>query len=298
MIKIKDGFQGQRLVVFPFYVIDEALKNPLTGELAVHSMGYFPNAQYHYIERKSGTGEYILIYCTKGRGWYTLGGKRFEVEEDQFFILPPSEEHSYGSDEKRPWHIYWAHFTGRRAEYVYNQLRGIHTIRLSNNSRLNDRKALFDEMLNVMERFTDTDSVCYVNMSFSRLMASFLFVDVFRKAKFPEGKSENISFLSRVMHFLNENIENRLTIHDMAEYAGYSDSQFYRLFYSQTNYAPKTYFMSLKVNRACTLLTDSCLKVNQIAMKLGFDDPYYFSRFFKKMTGMSPKDYREKNFHF
>ena len=53
---------------------------------------------------------------------------------------------------------------------------------------------------------------------------------------------------------MNENIENRLTIHDMASHIGYSESHFYRLFYEQTHYAPMTYFMHLKINHACYLI--------------------------------------------
>ena len=42
MAKIKHGFSGQRLIVYPFYVIEQALNNPLVADLVVHSMGYFP----------------------------------------------------------------------------------------------------------------------------------------------------------------------------------------------------------------------------------------------------------------
>ncbi|MBO4721034.1 MAG: AraC family transcriptional regulator [Prevotella sp.] len=292
MIKIKHGFTGQRLVVFPFYMIEEALQNSLTSELAIHSMGYFPNAEHHYIDRPSGTDEYILIYCIKGQGFYTLNGERQTVKANQFFILPPNVAHQYGASENHPWHIYWAHYKGSRADAVYEKLAGLQTITTSENSRMTDRKTLFDEMLNVMEGHTDSESICYVNMCFNQLLASFLYIDVYREAKFPSGKSENISFISRATHYMNENIENRLTIHDMASHMGYSESHFYRLFYEQTHYAPMTYFMHLKINHACYLISSTRLQINQIAMKLGFDDPYYFSRFFKKMTGKSPKEYR------
>ena len=56
MAKIKHGFSGQRLIVYPFYVIEQALNNPLVADLVVHSMGYFPKAESHYIDRASGCG--------------------------------------------------------------------------------------------------------------------------------------------------------------------------------------------------------------------------------------------------
>ena len=48
----------------------------------------------------------------------------------------------------------------------------------------------------------------------------------------------------------------------------------------------------LTIDRACQLLLHTNMKINQVALKLGFDDPYYFSRIFKKIVGTSPKDYR------
>ena len=47
------------------------------------------------------------------------------------------------------------------------------------------------------------------------------------------------------------------------------------------------------IERACQLLKSTNMKINQIALKLAFDDPYYFSRIFKKIVGVSPKAYRE-----
>ena len=125
MAKIKHGFSGQRLIVYPFYIIEQALNNPLVADLVVHSMGYFPKAENHYIDRASGCGEYLLIYCTKGEGWYVLDGKRYVVPENHFFILPAEKPHQYGSSEHDPWYIYWAHFKGKKAKYISDQLQGV-----------------------------------------------------------------------------------------------------------------------------------------------------------------------------
>lgn len=293
MIKIRHGFTGQRLVALPFYVIEEALQNPLSQGLAIHSMGYFPNAEHHFIDRPAGTDEYILIYCVKGEGWYVLDGERHTVKANQFFLLPPNRAHSYGASNRHPWFIYWFHFKGEKACETMQLLTGVKTIEISDRSRIADRTAMLDEMLNVMEGKIDMRRICYVNMMLANLLATFIFVDVYRDAKQPSNTTGcNISFISKATHFLNENVENRLTVKDMAAYMGYSESQFYRLFYEHTGYAPMSYFLHLKIDHACNLLANTSLHIYQIAMKMDFDDPYYFSKFFKKMTGKSPQQYR------
>ena len=292
MIRIRHGFTGQRLVALPFYVIEEALQNPLSRGLAIHSMGYFPNAEHHFIDRPAGTDEYILIYCVKGEGWYVLDGERHEVRANQFFLLPPNRAHSYGAHERRPWFIYWFHFKGEKACEIARHLTGVRTIEVSECSRIAHRTAMLDEMLNVMEGKGDARRICYVNMMLASLLASFVFVDVYRDARKPGAGDGNMSFVSKATHFLNENVENRLTVKDMAAYMGYSESQFYRRFYENTGYAPMSYFLHLKIDHASSLLANTSLHIYQIAMKMGFDDPYYFSKFFKKMTGRSPQQYR------
>ena len=294
MAKVKHGFAGQRQTVYPFYVIEEALEDPLVGDLVVHSLGYYPKAEHHYIDRPSGCGEYILIYCVKGEGWYVLDGKRHIVPENHFFILPAEQPHQYGASEYDPWYIYWAHFKGKKAQGIWEKLQGLHAIESDDKSRIGDRIAFFDELLNVSESGMDEATVNFVNLSFNHLIGTFLYINAYREAKYPQHQAENTFFISLATHFMNENIENRLTLKELASHFGYSESYMYRLFYKETHFAPMNYFLHMKIKRACQLLRNTNLKVNQISFKLGFEDPYYFSRIFKKIVGQSPKDYRNE----
>ncbi len=292
MVKIRHGFVGQRLVVYPIYVIEEALANPLSADLVVHSMGYFPRADGHYIERKNGCGEYILIYCVKGKGYYELKGEQYSVLENQFFVLPSDVPHRYWADCNEPWSIYWIHFKGKKAPPIYEQLRSINDIKISKQSRVSQRIEVFDELLNVMESETRESTVCYVNMAVNHLFATFLYVSEYQKAKYSTEKAVNTSFISLATHYMNENIEVQLTLGDMASNFGYSKSYFYRVFHRETGMSPVAYFQSIKVKRAAELLVNTNLRVNQVALKFGFEDPYYFSRLFKKVMGVAPSAYK------
>lgn len=293
MVRIKDGFVGQRLAVYPFFVIEQALSNPLTSDLVVHSMGYFPKAEGHYINRPNGCGEYILIYCVKGGGFFKLGGTQYAVAENQFFVLPAEEPHQYWAAEGNPWSIYWVHFKGSKAGAIFRQLNEVNKILLDDHSRMKDRTDFFDELLNVMEGDLKESSVAYVNMSINHLFATFLYIDEYRAAKYAVQKGNYTSFVSLATHYMNENLEKQLTLEDMAAHFGYSKSYFYRLFYKETGYAPISYFQNIKIKRAAELLVNTGLKVNQVALKMGFDDPYYFSRLFKKVMGIAPVLYKK-----
>lgn len=292
MARIRHGFTGQRLVVLPFYYVDKALNDPLTSDLVVHSMGFFPKAEDHYIDRPHGCGEFILIYCTSGEGWYVINNKKHIVTENSFFIIPQEQAHQYGSSEENPWSIYWVHFKGYKAQYISDKINEIVTINIENNSRIEDRISLFDELLNVLESTIDECSANYVNMSFHHLISSFLFIQAYNEAKFSQHKAANTFFISKATHYMYENIERKLTLRNIADYLKYSEAHIYRLFLKETKYTPINYFNHLKIERSCQLLRNTNMKINQIAFKMGFEDPYYFSRLFKKSVGMSPKVYR------
>ncbi|GHT67646.1 transcriptional regulator [Bacteroidia bacterium] len=296
MLKIRNGFVGQRLNVFPFYVVEEALNHPLTADLVVHSMGCFPKAEGHYVQREYGCNECILIYCTQGEGWYMLNDQLFTVPANHFFVLPMNVPHRYGSSDDNPWTIYWTHFKGKKAPFISEQLQGTISISLDKNSRIDDRITFFDELLNAFNLGITEEVVNYVNLGFNYLISSFLYINTFRDVKLRKGLlNQNVFFISLATHYMAENIEKKLTLKDLSSHFRYSESYFNRMFCKEVHLSPINYFLHLKIERAGQLLLHTNMKINQISLKLGFDDPYYFSRLFKKIKGVSPKAYRETN---
>lgn len=101
IIKRRDGFEGEKLISLPESVWRNAIKKkPALGHLYITHIGYFPKAAYHYRERRNGCTDNILIYCIRGKGWYMIGGKHYEIGVNQFFIIPATKEHiRYGADK-------------------------------------------------------------------------------------------------------------------------------------------------------------------------------------------------------
>jgi AraC-like DNA-binding protein len=79
----------------------------------------------------------------------------------------------------------------------------------------------------------------------------------------------------------------------MAAAAGLSIPHYSDLFRRATGYPPVEHFLRLKIQRACQLLDTTELRVNEVAAAVGSTDPFYFSRFFRKITGQSPRAYRQ-----
>ena len=83
-----------------------------------------------------------------------------------------------------------------------------------------------------------------------------------------------------------------LTLDEMATHSGLSLPCFTKLFRQRTNQSPMSYFIQLKIRKACELIDEADLSIRKIASQLGCDDPYCFSRIFRKTQGCSPTAYR------
>ena len=80
---------------------------------------------------------------------------------------------------------------------------------------------------------------------------------------------------------------------ELAAAAGLSPAHYSSLFREHTGFAPIDYLIRLRVQHACRLLDTTTHSVNEIATIVGYDDPYYFTRSFRRVMGRSPRDYRK-----
>jgi AraC-like DNA-binding protein len=93
---------------------------------------------------------------------------------------------------------------------------------------------------------------------------------------------------------MEQNLDKKLTLEQIAEEAGYSSSYFIAIFSKKTSYSPLSYFSHLKIDKACEYLDFSKRRIKEISFVLGYSDPYYFSKDFQKKMGLSPRNYRRR----
>jgi AraC-like DNA-binding protein len=91
---------------------------------------------------------------------------------------------------------------------------------------------------------------------------------------------------------MKNNLTSKITLHDIAQYTGYSSSYFGTLFLEKTSFTPMEYYNQLKIQKSCSLLQFSNLKIKEIAYELGYYDPFHFSKSFRLVMEISPREYR------
>jgi len=286
----QEGFKGQRSVVVPESIVKEFMGDPISNRLYLTDIGFYPDAQFHQRSRKKGCRQYILIYCIRGEGWFSVAGRKNSVGPNQFFIIPKETAHSYGSDNVNPWSIYWVHFSGEIADQFYDPLSSAKTISTSKIARIEERIQLFEEILQNLEMGYSKENLQYANICLLHFLASFKYISQFRQIR----RIRENDVVENAIYYMKENLTVKLSLEQLAAESGISASHFSLLFRKRTERAPMDYFIHLRIQKACQFLDNSAMRINEIALKIGYEDPFHFSRIFKKVMGVSPLHYRNK----
>ena len=286
----KDGFNGQRAIVLPSKIVKTCEASVLVNQLFITDIGFYPKAKFHYRERLTGISQDILIYCVDGKGWLEINGQELKVQAGEFLLVPAHMAHKYGSDEKDPWSIYWLHFKGNAAGHLADLITQQHTRFTAPINFADERIRLFNTMYRTLESGYSADNLGYLNMCFWYFMSSFSYADVFHV---PYNVQEKDA-IDLSIDFMQENLHQTVTLQELAMEVHISPSHYSALFRKKTGYPPLEYFNHIKVQKACQYLQFTNLQVKEIAYKLGINDPYYFSRFFSNIMGMSPLEYRNR----
>lgn len=280
---------GRQRIEIPRTVLKAKVHpHELLRQLHVCSLGYYPRAEGHYTYRKKGLPENFLFYCVDGNGWYKLGDRQYKVGPNEFFILPANVEHSYGSTGPHPWSIYWVHFGGTGLA-AFNELSVVRNHQVPSYIKATSEVfTVFSKMYKTLELGYSQDNLLFANMGLQQFLSLF----IYNGKHFPEVSETKDDCVEQAIRYMQEHLHDNISLGELCSLYNYSTSRFSNLFKTKTGYAPIDYFIQMKMQKASQELDFSDKSIKVIASEMGFDDPYYFSRRFRKIIGMSPAKYR------
>ncbi len=221
------------------------------------------NSHYH--------NNYEIAFCTKGRSTIIADGKEYKLNENDIIILPPGTTHEGGSDILFSDFFIHASSVGIDDVYVVHDQKG-HILSLM-------------EMMHVIMLEKEKNYATIVDGLFSSI-CNYLtnYIDV--KYKF--------NFVSDLKNIINENFTDPFfNIASVIKRTGYNKDYLRRCFEYDVGKTPHEYLNFLRINYAKQLLVqDNFTSIKNVSDSCGFVDNLYFSTFFRKKVGMSPKQYR------
>ncbi|MFB4354729.1 AraC family transcriptional regulator [Microbacterium sp. LS_15] len=280
-----EGFEHQRLCVLPRPLVDSALNTAGTRRLLVTDAGYFPHARGHRRVRPRGAAETVVLLCVAGRGTVTIAGESHALTPSTSIAISAGTPHSYEASDDDPWSIWWLHVRGTDAAELAAQTLG----RQSPTTRLRaiDRVvALFDELVTVLERRLSPPQL---------LVASGIAWNLLTRIAADSILPGEGSALERAMRYLESRVDGNIQVAELAALVGMSPSHLSALFRQATGSGPAAFHTSLRMTHARNLLDTTSLSVREIATAVGYTDPLYFSRHFRRLHGVNPTSYRAQH---
>jgi len=291
--RLADGFPGERLAVLPPAVLRRARALPVCRDLSVTHIGRFDQARGHYVVRPAGRPEHVLIVCLAGAGTVAIGHTSYRLHRGHGIVLPPRHAHRYAADMDNPWTIFWFHFVGRRAaDYVaaIGAGAGHPQFWVQDIERL---AHAFEECYPyVLGGYGDAELIG-LSTGFARLLG--LCRNLQRSINQRIRQTEDR--VLRSLTLMRENLDRTLSLEHIARHAGLSVPHFAAMFRRQLHCSPIEFHIRLRMQRACELLESSDHTAAEIADALGYRDPLYFSRLFRRKIGQPPTAYRAANVH-
>lgn len=284
----KEGFLHEKLLVMPNQILDNNRMNPLMSHLYLTDIGYFPRAKYHYREREEGCDNHIFMLCVEGKGSIVMNNKVRHISENQYVIIPKGLAHSYYANDTEPWTIYWFHYNGDSASAYNGMLSDAEGYGTMNTLCLAWFIKQFGKIYTLLEAgYTENHMAVVSNLL--RLMMTGIKLPMI----WDDSAVANRNPMDTCIDYMLDHISDKLTLDHLSELLHLSRSHLIDRFKEHTGYTPMDYFIHLRIQRSCHLLDTTGLSINEIACKVGYEDPFYYSRTFKKVMGKSPRAYRK-----
>lgn len=248
-----------------------------------------PFEYYFNVDRGRVLNEYQLLYITNGNGIFTYGADKHStlISEGKMFFLMPGVWHSYRPLENSGWNEYWIGFKGNIIEKIVSEGFFLNRQPIFNIG-LNER--IVDLYLKAIE-IVKEERAGY-QQALSGIVMHILGLMYYRDKTRNFVDEELIGKINKAKVIMRESVYSNVTAEEIAKSLLISYSGFRRAFKEFTGSSPTKYMMELKLNEAKLLLSTTLQSVKQISYNLKFENPEYFSVFFKKRTGITPLEYR------
>ena len=290
----KRSFPAKRHFYLPPSYVLQAERHPLLEGLFLAEAGYHPQIAGHRVKRPKGFREMILIACTSGCGWVELGSKkRLPVQAGEIVGIPPGPAHAYGADDTNPWGVMWTHFRGSQLP-LFIKLLG-----LTSTHPVLKLPAGTLETLRFDELYLTFESGCTLsNLLAGSARLRMILIELARmRVPAHQRTGSMYEILRKNIEWMRVHCNQKIGLAELAAQAGLSIPHYSACFKRQTGYSPMNYFQRLKIQHSAQLLSLTELHVDEIAAEVGLEDPFYFSRLFKKVMGQSPRNFRSHRKH-
>lgn len=233
---------------------------------------------------------YEIYYLHEGKRNYIINNKVYELNKDCFALIPPNVFHKTMGDKYKRTLIFFSYaflenFFKEKA--IKNMLSCFSSpiIRLPENER--------NYFADLCRRMTEYSSDCGYDER-PLLVADILtLLNKYKQNKEYEPADASSRLLSEILDYIGQNFKSIENLDDIAQKFFITKFHLCRIFKENTGMSVFQYINTLKIQMACTMLTNPGFSMTDISSECGFNSQMYFCEIFHRQLGMTPSQYRK-----
>jgi len=235
------------------------------------------------------TSYYTMHYILNGEG--TFSGSPGRLKAGDIFVIFPHTAFSYKQDPGNPWEYIWASFAGLNAG-DYMRRCGFSPERPVYHTDDPEVRTAFENFRQV-EKFANSRDIKAV----SELTGVFALIAEARASEEPQQNAGQTHYIESAKAYIDAHYSDSVFgLKELSEHLCLNQNYVSRLFSRILNMPFSRYLIILRMQKACKLIQETKLSYGAISVMVGYEDPMYFSRLFKKYVGYPPREFRKYNF--
>lgn len=243
--------------------------------------------------RPRGRLDFQLLYIAAGKAHFHIDGEEKIVTAGHMVLYRPKEPQKYeyyGEDQTE---AYWVHFTGSNVTNILRSYGLTKEKKIFYCGSGLEYKNHFRAMIQELQMCKDD----YPEMLEIHLRQIFIKLHRYFNTISKVDNSQIAEDIDRAILYFTEHYNENICIESYAQKHHMSTSWFIRNFKQYTGFTPIQYILSIRIYNAEALLQSEQYNITEISNIIGYDNPLYFSRIFKKVKGISPSEYRKNIMH-
>lgn len=263
-------------------------KHPLfVGSAGTYHLFTRPKLPTH---RPRGRLDFQLLYIASGKAHFYFNGVEEIVPAGNMVLYRPKEEqryYYYGVDHTE---VYWVHFTGNNVTNILRKYGFSEKSHVIHTGTSLEYKRVFLQIiqeLKLCKPYYEKILVYYLDYL-------FILISRLQEQKPREKSAFLMDEMDKAVTFFHSSYNLPISIDKYSKSHGMSVSWFIRNFKEYTGVTPTQYILSLRISNAQSLLESTTYNITEISNIVGYENPLYFSRLFKKNCGVSPREFRQQ----
>lgn len=235
---------------------------------------------------------YMLHFILSGQGHLYIHNRHYVIRANQYFLITPDVLTFYKADTKNPWTYMWLCFNGDSVPDILRHCGISPETPVQNCTCICDIKDIIFQMMEHPE--LTPASECYIQSGLYQLFGK---LEESAGASYSSSESNDNFYVTQAMEYILHHPFPDITVMDVADHLHISRNYLFMLFKKYLNTSPQKFLTMSRISNARELLAKTDIPIADIAGSCGYQNPFAFSRAFKREVGITPSEYRMEYRH-